>query len=1559
MSNLMKHRSRPAVARAAQSVFERLEDRRLLAFTGSNYALPIAYDFNFEKNGVADADGENTGFPIVQGNDLGDELQADLIDLDRDAGLLRLTTRGDSSNGSNFQDDNTLANVLQVPVNLASGEWLVSTRVARDQLPLTQYDTAFEQAGLIVGPSQDNYIKLVFGHDGTGPNVQFLAEVDQDTFPLTSSGAKSYVSGVQGVNLSSANYVDLWISGNPTTGVIQAQYRVQGGQTVRFSETVSGGVAQRFFSSAGRAGLMAIQKNDGDALTASFASFDVSNEGLPPTVPTVRQVRPADEADDVNRDAFVAVDIELPNTGLDASTVTTDNLRLVRVSDNQPVDVTVNTTGGTDAIVLTPRRILNAQTEYRFEIDSTVMDDFGNPVEAFSSTFTTGFGVGSTDTGVAFDQVALPAANGDIWTGLEIGPDGKLYATELFGEIHRWTINSDGTLSGEQTITSLVDAEGGDRVTTGLVFDPDSTASNLIVYVTHTDSNDVTSSNPSDLGQDFTGKVTRFSGANLENVQDVVTGLPRSTRDHLTNQPNFGPDGFLYLPQGANTAMGETDAAWGFRPERLLTSSILRIDLDAIGDGTVNVKTADGGTYNPFADDAPVTLYATGVRNAYDLVWHSNGSLYAPTNGSAAGGNTPASPQPTDPEFGDDRVDLDINGPFTGDFVPGLNSVSETQNDYLYKVEQGGYYGSPNPTRDEWVLNGGNPTAGDDGDIEVVDYPVGTQPDRNYRGFAFDFGLNQSPDGAIEYQSDVFDGFLQNSLIVTRWSGGDDLLVIELDDNGDVIRSIEGISGFSNLDSPLDVIEGPGGTLYVSEFDDQTITLLRPVPVGGEARVDNRRVYFNAAAGESSDPRPMTIRNTGTENLVLDTFALGVTGADANLFEIVDAPTTVVSVAPGDTYDIMVQFNAPAGAAVNSQYEAIAFVRTSDDNAPELTSKLFAFTTAGGFDANEPSLQYILDRYGFDIDTGDDDPSDNDIVPGGDVLSPSEFGGLFQPADANKPVAFEILASFGPDTDPAASFGWYEPGTPSNRQLLSDIIGVQQIDPIVDGPDKFTPDDAGNTFGLWVQTPTFLDDGKSRIVYSEDQFNTWEPVVSERRKVVAYPAIHSDGGLIPDAYVVTFEEFENASDYNDIVVVFTNVQPVAPTGGRLAALNQALVPASDRVILSNIDPANRDNRFGTQQVRNSQQVTVRNVGSAPLEITGSSTSGPFAVGGLSTPTLPVGAETTFTVNFTASALGSNDGLYEGSVTIETDANDLVIDTAGFWMPYSEDDVVSGTPKPNAEPTLAQLVTLFGFDVNVGPDSELNNGGNRNAAGDEFLSDYWRASGPDVPVEVYQLAAFHNTNTSDTISWFEQGNSGSATQILQHNQNWAQSIMPGFASGSPAQATFEPGEATFGLKVQGEFSDDDLNTGPGGGHHFRFYPFHDNNGLPVADTWLVAMDFFGFNYDYNDNVYLVKGMVPAGTDTPFDLPASPVGASFAQLSSDKVGIFWKRPEGLDGVAVLKSVGGRDNFKVVNSNYQRDYLEAVLEGDSEIWYRIQGIRLNGGVIERGGYVDVRVA
>ncbi|MCM3873211.1 MAG: PA14 domain-containing protein [Pyrinomonadaceae bacterium] len=556
--------------------------------------------------------------------------------------------------------------------------------------------------------------------------------------------------------------------------------------------------------------------------------------------PSVTSSNPISGATNVMRDVFVSADVFVPNGGIDPATLTASTAFLFRTSDLQSVPAVLNTSGGGDVIVLRPVSLLDANTSYTFQVASGLKDITGVGFVPFTMSFTTGTGMGGTDTSVSFQKIPLVTAPVKTYTSVLLGPDGKLYAGTVNGEILRFAINADGTLGAPQSITSLQTANGGSRLLIGLKFDPSSTAGDLILWASHSA---FTFSN----GPDWAGKITRLSGADLETVVDYVVGLPRSTRDHVTNQIDFGPDGALYFLQGSSSAMGAPDSAWDFRTEKLLNAAVLRLDVAAVTSLPLDVKTSEGGTYDPFAPGVPLTIFASGVRNAFDLAWHRNGFLYVPTNGSASGGSTPATPNPFISPY-TPRIDFSINGPYTGPQVPALSAVSQTMNDFLFRVVQGGYYGHPNPTRHEYVLNGGNPTAGVD-PAQVDAYPVGTLPDRNWRGAAFDFGQHYSPDGIIEYKSNVFGGALTGKLLVVRYSGGDDIIVLTPGLNGDIINSQTGISGFTGFTDPLDITENPAnGFLYLAEYGGQKLILLKPVLPTPPADPAN----LTATAGSSS-----------------------------------------------------------------------------------------------------------------------------------------------------------------------------------------------------------------------------------------------------------------------------------------------------------------------------------------------------------------------------------------------------------------------------------------------------------------------------------------------------------------------------------------------------------------------------------------------------------------------------------------------------------------------------------------------------------------------------------
>lgn len=543
----------------------------------------------------------------------------------------------------------------------------------------------------------------------------------------------------------------------------------------------------------------------------------------PGNLPSVRETNPENGQTMVDPRGAVTADLNLPAKSVDSSTLT----RAVSLTgpDGKPVPAIVNTSGGGDIVVLKPNADLQPFTTYAFTITSALKDGAGNAFLPFSTSFVTGPMAGNGGP-VAFERIAQANVPSGAYTSVQIGPDNRLYAATLTGEILRFAMGADGTLGVPQTINSVRTANGGPRTIIGLTFDPSSTADNLVLWISN---NVIYTGQPVD---DWTGKITRLSGPNLEKVQDYVVGLPRSVRDHLTNSISFKPGepGALYVLQGSNSSTGAPDSQWGMRPERLLTGALLRVDLNKIQAGSpVNVKTEDGGTYNPYAPGAPVTLYATGIRNAYDMVWHTNGSLYVPANGGAAGGNTPSVPSPL-PASCANRPD----GSYKGPVVNGKNGMLK-QKDFLFNVKQNKYYGHPNPARCEWVLNGGNPTAGVD-PAEVIDYPAGTLPDPNWGGVAYDFGESQSPNGVIEEYTLPGNSLLKNRLLVVRYSRGKDIIVLKPGPDGKIVASetLENVPGLTNFNpSPLDLTQNrSNGHIYVSQLDETTgqgtITLVRP-----------------------------------------------------------------------------------------------------------------------------------------------------------------------------------------------------------------------------------------------------------------------------------------------------------------------------------------------------------------------------------------------------------------------------------------------------------------------------------------------------------------------------------------------------------------------------------------------------------------------------------------------------------------------------------------------------------------------------------------------------------
>ncbi|MGE3139686.1 MAG: PQQ-dependent sugar dehydrogenase [Thermoleophilia bacterium] len=393
---------------------------------------------------------------------------------------------------------------------------------------------------------------------------------------------------------------------------------------------------------------------------------------------------------------------------------------------------------------------------------------------------------------------------GTLPTSIAFGPDDRLYVATQYGKIYVVTMNAQDQATGLQgTITAIADRPNTNfdgspapgvtgRQVTGIAFGPDSTAANPVLYVSHSDPRIFKNEQPGQsLVDEQSGVVTKLTlnaaGA-VTGQQDLVTGLPRSAENHSVNGMDFGPDGWLYLGVGGATNFGAPSLFFGYFPEVPLSAAVLRINPAAIGGGTVDASAGSAFTFTdpcgpgesvgngcsaatnvpggPGAGTVPgkLEVYGTGFRNPYDLVWHSNGKLYANENeGNSGGGLTPGG---QDPGAGGDPPDE------------------------LFDVQQGGYHGHPNPSIGE--------TGYDDGVQAIADYAP-----------------NSSTTGITEYTQNLAGGALKGQLLSTNYAQGDTLERLVLSADGATVLEKQVLA--SDLSDPLDVTVRSNGTIFVAE----------------------------------------------------------------------------------------------------------------------------------------------------------------------------------------------------------------------------------------------------------------------------------------------------------------------------------------------------------------------------------------------------------------------------------------------------------------------------------------------------------------------------------------------------------------------------------------------------------------------------------------------------------------------------------------------------------------------------------------------------------------------
>ncbi|HEX3599224.1 MAG TPA: hypothetical protein VHU84_03725, partial [Lacipirellulaceae bacterium] len=458
-------------------------------------------------------------------------------------------------------------------------------------------------------------------------------------------------------------------------------------------------------------------------------------------------------------------------------------------------------------------------------------------------------GTGITGTVISFGKSTLNGTTGlSQPTSLQFGPDGRLYVAQQNGLIRAYTIARSGQNTYNVTATENITLvqqipnhdDNGDlnatittRLVTGLLVT--GTAQNPVLYVSSSDPRIGGGSSGTDTNLDTnSGIISRltWTGTAWQKL-DLVRGLPRSEENHASNGLQLDPTtNTLYLAIGGNTNEGAPSNNFALLPEYALSSAILSINLNAIGNTTYDLPTLDdenragvNDLNDPFGGDngknqarivsgGPVQVYSPGFRNPYDLVITSNGRMYAVDNGANAG-------------WGDVPI-LDANGNATNQ----VHEPGGTTLDSLHFITGAGYYaGHPNPTRANTAntFNTTNPQS----PVTTSDPIESTflTPGPANHALAL-FG--DSTNGITEYTSSTFGGAMQGNLLIASFDNTIKRIVLSADGT----QVVSNTNLFSNVGlKPLDVTSPSTGTfagsIWVADIALGKIVVFEPAAAGG------------------------------------------------------------------------------------------------------------------------------------------------------------------------------------------------------------------------------------------------------------------------------------------------------------------------------------------------------------------------------------------------------------------------------------------------------------------------------------------------------------------------------------------------------------------------------------------------------------------------------------------------------------------------------------------------------------------------------------------------------
>lgn len=413
-------------------------------------------------------------------------------------------------------------------------------------------------------------------------------------------------------------------------------------------------------------------------------------------------------------------------------------------------------------------------------------------------------------------------------TSLQFGPDGKLYVAEMDGLIFVFDVkrngknNYTGTLVDTISLIKNVPNHNDDgtpnfadkRLLTGIHVA--GSAATPVIYAVSSDPRQAAGPSGNDSNLDTNSgilhKLTKADGTWAK--LDLVRGLPRSEENHVSNGLVL-VNNKIYVNVGGNTNMGVPSNNFAELPEYALSAATLVIDLATIGNNTYDLPTLDGPAdqYDPFGGhdglnqaileaNGPVKIFASGLRNAYDIVYSESGQFYVWDNGPNTGWGGP----------------------------PGASCKNTIDNggikhgDGLHLIKQGYYAGHPNPTRGNKAntFGGQSPIEGA-ANPEECEYKDPVDNDSLVTN-------NPSTNGLDEYTASNFAGSMKGDLIAAAFDKS--IYRVQLNKSGTAVLS-KSVLKANQGTVPLDVTTQSDddvfpGTIWIVDNIVKTITVMEP-----------------------------------------------------------------------------------------------------------------------------------------------------------------------------------------------------------------------------------------------------------------------------------------------------------------------------------------------------------------------------------------------------------------------------------------------------------------------------------------------------------------------------------------------------------------------------------------------------------------------------------------------------------------------------------------------------------------------------------------------------------